>query len=156
MVTLSPVTPVTHARDVYIQITCHQVSLLVKSGQIADFWRWSGRPEFASLLRPSCAWRRDRPMSGRRSRSKGVRTERSIVALLRASGIAAERVPLSGAAGGRFAGDIVWAVLDRDLCVEVKCRGQDYRKLYSRLEKRDLLVVKADRQEPAIAGGRTY
>jgi Holliday junction resolvase len=39
-------------------------------------------------------------MSGRRSRSKGLRSERGIVALLKARGIAAERVPLSGAVGG--------------------------------------------------------
>ena len=42
-------------------------------------------------------------MSGRRSRSKGARTERSIVNALLANGIAAVRVPLSGAVGGRFA-----------------------------------------------------
>ena len=36
-------------------------------------------------------------MSGRRSRSKGARTERSIVNAQRAKGIAAVRVPLSGA-----------------------------------------------------------
>jgi Holliday junction resolvase len=47
-------------------------------------------------------------MSGRHSRVKGARTERSIVASgIVASGIAAVRMPLSGAAGGRFAGDIV-------------------------------------------------
>ena len=39
---------------------------------------------------------------GRRSR-----VERSIVAALQRAGFAAERVPLSGAAGGRFAGDVV-------------------------------------------------
>ena len=37
---------------------------------------------------------------GRRSRSKGARTERSIVHALLANGIAAVRVPLSGAVGG--------------------------------------------------------
>ncbi len=36
-------------------------------------------------------------MSGRHSRDKGGRTERAIVNALRASGIAAVRVPLSGA-----------------------------------------------------------
>ena len=41
-------------------------------------------------------------MSGRRSRSKGVRTERGIVNALQANGIAAVRVPLSGAVGGRL------------------------------------------------------
>jgi Holliday junction resolvase len=89
-------------------------------------------------------------MSGRRSRSKGVRTERSIVSLLKASGIAAERVPLSGAVGGRFSGDIVLPLIGRDLCVEVKCRGQGFRELYSWLEQRDVLIVKADRQEPLV------
>ncbi len=89
-------------------------------------------------------------MSGRRSRSKGARTERSIVRLLQAGGIAAVRVPLSGAVGGRFAGDIVLPLLGRDLCIEVKCRGHGFRELYSWLNDRDLLIVKADRQEPLV------
>ena len=42
-------------------------------------------------------------MSGRRFRAKGARTERSIHAL-QADIVAAVRVPLSGAVGGRFAG----------------------------------------------------
>ena len=54
-------------------------------------------------------------MSGRRSRSKGVRTERGIVNALKVSGIAAVRVPLSGAVGGRFGGDIVLPLMGRDL-----------------------------------------
>jgi Holliday junction resolvase len=69
-------------------------------------------------------------MSGRRSRSKGARTERSIVNALQVNGIVAERVPLSGAAGGRFAGDIVLPLLGRDLCVEVKARADGFRELY--------------------------
>jgi Holliday junction resolvase len=44
-------------------------------------------------------------MSGRRSRDKGNRAERAIVRLLQDRGFAAERVPLSGAAHGRFGGD---------------------------------------------------
>jgi hypothetical protein len=71
-------------------------------------------------------------MTGRRSRRKGARTERSI-----ANGFAAVRVPLSGTAGGRFAGDIVMPLPGRDLCVE--------GGLYSWLNERDLLIVKADR-----------
>ena len=53
-------------------------------------------------------------MSGRRSRSKGARTERRIVNALQANGMAAVRVPLSGAVGGRFAGDTccrLWAAI---------------------------------------------
>jgi Holliday junction resolvase len=89
-------------------------------------------------------------MSGRRSRSKGVRTEHSIVNALKASGIAAVRVPLSGAVGGRFAGDIVLPLMGRDLCVEVKARADGFRELYSWLNQRDVLIIKADRQEPLV------
>ena len=89
-------------------------------------------------------------MSGRRSRSKGARTERSIANALRANGIATVRVPLSGAVGGRFAGDIVLPLIGRDLCVEVKARAEGFRELYSWLNQRDVLIVKADRQEPLV------
>ena len=43
---------------------------------------------------------------GKSPRQKGSRTERAIVRLLQERGLAAERVPLSGAAGGRYAGDV--------------------------------------------------
>jgi Holliday junction resolvase len=89
-------------------------------------------------------------MSGRRSRRKGARTERSIVNALQAKGIAAVRVPLSGAVGGRFAGDIVLLLMGRDLCVEVKARADGFRELYCWLNGRDVLVVKADRKEPLV------
>ena len=89
-------------------------------------------------------------MSGRGSRNKGARTERGIVKVLQASGIAAVRVPLSGAAGGRFAGDIVLPLMGRNLCVEVKARADGFRELYSWLDRRDVLIVKADRQEPLV------
>ncbi len=89
-------------------------------------------------------------MSGRRSRAKGARTERGIVNALKANGIAAVRVPLSGAVGGRFAGDIVLPLMGRELCVEVKARADGFRELYSWLNERDVLIVKADRQEPLV------
>ena len=89
-------------------------------------------------------------MSGRRSRSKGARTERCIVNALQVSGIAAVRVPLSGAVGGRFAGDVVLPLMGRDLRVEVKARATGFRELYSWLTERDVLIVKADRQEPLV------
>jgi hypothetical protein len=59
-------------------------------------------------------------------------------------------VPLSGAVGGRFTGDMVIPVMGRDLCVEVKARADGFRELYSWLNGRDLLIVKADRQEPLV------
>jgi Holliday junction resolvase len=50
---------------------------------------------------------------GRASRDKGNRVERAIVRLLQDHGLAGERVPLSGAARGRFGGDISVPVLGR-------------------------------------------
>jgi Holliday junction resolvase len=87
---------------------------------------------------------------GRRSRDKGARVERSIVAALQAAGLAAVRVPLSGAAGGRFSGDVIMPLAGRDLCLEVKARADGFRNLYDWLEGRDVLIVKADRQEPLV------
>jgi len=89
-------------------------------------------------------------MSGRRSRNKGARTERAIVRALHAAGLRGERVPLSGSVGGRFAGDIVLPLVGRDLCLEVKARSQGFRELYSWLDGRDVLIVKADRQDPLV------
>jgi hypothetical protein len=64
--------------------------------------------------------------------------------------VAAVRVPLSGAVGGRFAGDIVLPLMGRDLCIDVKARADGYCELFCWLNERGLLIVKADRQEPLV------
>lgn len=87
---------------------------------------------------------------GRRARDKGNRAERAITKFLQDRGFAAERVPLSGSAGGRYCGDITVPVIGRDLVAEVKVRGRGFGSLYDWLDGRDLLVVKADRREPLI------
>jgi Holliday junction resolvase len=89
-------------------------------------------------------------MSGARHRQKGNRTERAIVRALQAAGFAAERVPLSGAARGRFGGDISVPLLGVDRRCEVKARGAGFRRLYDWLEGADFLIVKADRAEPLV------
>ena len=89
-------------------------------------------------------------MNGRRSRDKGARIERAIVHALQAGGFAAERVPLSGAAGGRYSGDIVLRLMGRDLCLEANARANGFRELYSWLDQRDVLIVKADRREALV------
>jgi hypothetical protein len=40
--------------------------------------------------------------------------------------------------------------MGQDLRVEVKCRGQGFRELYAWLAGRDVLIIKADRQEPLV------
>ena len=87
---------------------------------------------------------------GRASRQKGNRTERAIVHVLQGHGFAAQRVPLSGAARGRFGGDISVPLLGVDRRVEVKARGNGFRRLYDWLGDHDFLIVKADRLEPLV------
>jgi hypothetical protein len=87
---------------------------------------------------------------GKASRAKGARGERHFVHLLQAAGFAAERVPLSGAAGGRYVGDVSVPLLGIDRTVECKVRARGFRELYGWLEGRDLLVVRADRSEPLV------
>ena len=86
-------------------------------------------------------------MSGARHRQKGDRTERAVVRLLQNHAFAAERVPLSGAARGRFGGDVSVPVLGIDRRVEVKCRRNGFRELYRWLDGADMLIVHADRRE---------
>ena len=87
---------------------------------------------------------------GRASRDKGNRAERAIVKFLQERGFAAERVPLSGSAGGSYLGDLTVPVLNVDRVVEVKVRAKGFRELYRWLEERDILIVRADRSEPLV------
>jgi len=91
-----------------------------------------------------------RPRGGRRSRDKGNRDERAIVTFLQDSGFAAERVPLSGSAGGKYVGDVTIPLLGRDLCAEVKVRAHGFSQLYSWLDGREILIVRQDRREPLV------
>jgi Holliday junction resolvase len=87
---------------------------------------------------------------GRASRDKGSRFERAIVRLLQDAGLAAERVPLSGSAGGSYIGDLTAKVIGLDLIVEAKARAGGFAQIYAWLEDRDVLVVKADRREALV------
>ena len=75
---------------------------------------------------------------GKSQRDKGARCEREIAKLL-----GAERVPLSGACGGRYSGDLDHGYLGRG---EVKVRGNGFKQLYDWLGENDFLCVKADRK----------
>lgn len=78
-------------------------------------------------------------MSGRRSKQKGNRTEREFAKL-----IVGERVPLSGAVGGKYSGDVIGL----GLTWECKARKDGFKQLYKWLDSEsDALAVKADRKE---------
>jgi hypothetical protein len=94
--------------------------------------------------------RSQRNSGGARPRQKGARAERALVRLLQAAGFAAERIPLSGSAGGSFVGDVTVPLLGADRCVEVKCRANGFIELYRWIDGRDLLVVRADRLQPLV------
>jgi len=87
---------------------------------------------------------------GRKPRDKGNRAERAIVRFLQDRGFAAERVPLSGSAGGSYLGDLTIPVIGVDRVVEVKCRADGFRELYRWLIERDILIIRADRSEPLV------
>jgi Archaeal holliday junction resolvase (hjc) len=91
-----------------------------------------------------------RKSGGRASRQKGNRAERALVRALQDKGFAAERVPLSGSAGGKYCGDLTVPIVGRDHVVEVKVRATGFSQLYGWLEGRDMLVVRADRREPLV------
>jgi hypothetical protein len=83
-------------------------------------------------------------MSGGRSpKRKGTRTEQALVNELVALGLPCFRVPLSGAAGGQWSGDIHIPLLGRTRRAEVKARAK--LQLYGWFKSADLLLVKADR-----------
>lgn len=89
------------------------------------------------------------PISAKGRRTKGLRVEREIVAMHQAMGVHAERVPLSGAAGGSYKGDVI---IDGQLRAEVKSRneGQGFALLQRWLADNDMLIVKEDRKEPLV------
>lgn len=89
-------------------------------------------------------------MSGKRHRQKGDRIEREIVHAHLDIGVHAERVPLSGAAGGRFSGDVDVYAFGEDappLVTEVKARkdGAGFVTLERWLGEHDALFLRRNR-----------
>jgi hypothetical protein len=80
------------------------------------------------------------------SRQKGDRFERDCVARLKELGVQAERVPLSGAAGGSFSGDLVVA----GRVVECKTRRRAWTDLFGWLASVHCLFIKADRTDTLV------
>jgi hypothetical protein len=82
---------------------------------------------------------------GKASRDKGQREERSIVHAFQEAGIAAERIPLSGAAGGSFAGDVTIPVQGADRLFEAKVRAAGFTQIYDWLGSNFGLFIRRDR-----------
>ena len=82
------------------------------------------------------------------SRQKGDRFEREVAGRLRALGVAAVRVPLSGAAGGDFGSDL--EVGPNKLKIECKTRKRFIGQFLGWLEGNYALFVKEDRSETLV------
>lgn len=78
------------------------------------------------------------------SRRKGGRVEREIVNALQEEGVAAEKMPLSGALGGKYAGDISVPVQGEDWRGEIKARkdGAGFATLHDWLYDNRILFLK--------------
>jgi hypothetical protein len=89
-------------------------------------------------------------MSGGHSPTrKGTRAERALVHRLCELGLPCARVPLSGALGGAWAGDIDLELRGRIAKVQVKARRQ-FDTLHEWLGSNDFLILKADRCTPLV------
>lgn len=90
---------------------------------------------------------------GRRSKAKGDAFEREVRDLHREHGIEADRVPLSGAAGGIFSGDLFIRPKGGDILVaECKKRkdGSGFRTIERWLEGAQLLFLRRNRAAPMV------
>ncbi len=87
---------------------------------------------------------------GKASRRKGDRFERECVALFQDHGIAAERVPLSGATGGSFSGDVTVPILGIDQRLEAKIRRSGFKQIRKWITGNYALVYRADRDDALI------
>lgn len=83
-----------------------------------------------------------------KAKIKGDRIEREIVDLHKEMGIHAQRVPLSGAAGGAFAGDVL--IIDMRAEVKARANGEGFKTLETWLGGNDLLFLRRDRELPFV------
>ncbi len=95
-----------------------------------------------------------KPKGGKNKKEKGDRFERQCVELFISYGLWAERVPLSGAAGGSFGSDIhvTDPIEGGTVKYECKSRARAWSDLYQWLAPTDVhaLLIKRDRSEPLI------
>ena len=87
---------------------------------------------------------------GRASRDRGAKIERALVAAPQAMASRPNRW-FSGAARGRFGGDVSAPLLGLDRRVQVKGHAGGVARLYGWPTGADVLVIEADGKEPLVA-----
>ena len=87
---------------------------------------------------------------GKAQRDKGARFERHVVHVLQDHAIGAERVPLSGAAGGSYSGDVSMPLMGKDMTLECKKRKDGQKQIRAWLGDNYGLVLGADRKEDLV------
>ena len=87
---------------------------------------------------------------GKSQRVKGTRYERDTVIALKGLGIAAQRVPLSGASAFTGNHDVTVPLLGRDLTAECKVGAQVPKTPYAWLADHDLAFLRRDREETLV------
>ena len=88
-------------------------------------------------------------MPGKAPRQKGNRFECELVNELRAAGLDAHRIPLSGSMRG-FKGDVQIRLGGRTLTLEAKSRASGFAFIYKAIQEADILAIKVDRNEPLV------
>jgi hypothetical protein len=83
---------------------------------------------------------------GKFSKDKGARVERDFVNRLNREGIAAKRVPLSGAMPN-YKNDIVIPWLGGEIDGEIKARADGFKEIYKWIQPVKVLFIKANRKE---------
>lgn len=89
---------------------------------------------------------------GKSQRDKGARREREFVNYWRSEGFKSARVPLSGAAGGDYSGDVdlyAYGAEDAPLIGEIKARGNGsgFKTISTWLGANDFLVLHEDQKQ---------
>jgi hypothetical protein len=84
------------------------------------------------------------------SKRKGNGFEREVVSRLQDLGIAAERIPLSGSAGGSFDHDVSCPVRGLDKKIECKRRARKFGVVDSMLGGNFALVCRDDRSRTLV------
>jgi hypothetical protein len=89
---------------------------------------------------------------GKMQRDKGYRVENNLVHKHQALGVGAERVPLSGGAGGSYTGDLILSVGEETFRAEVKARARaaGWVTIKNWLDTNDLLFLVEDRVPPLV------